>query len=845
MLNIPQPIQGLTSEQASGLLLKNGPNALTFYKKKKFLTIVLQLVKDPMIILLLTAGLIYFLSGKIQDGIFLSLAILFQSVVSTYQFNRSQNALEQLKEVTQSKSKVIRDGETKEINSTDVVVGDHLLVEEGTFVSADGIVEYISDFTVNESLLTGESLPVTKALQQNIYNGTTVISGIAIAKVSATGMQTELGKIGKSLEDITEEKTPLEIVINRFVKNMAIAGSIVFGIVWIINFSKSQEVITSLLESLTLAMSILPEEIPVAFTTFMALGTWRLMKMNIIAKQMKTVETLGCATTICIDKTGTITENKMTLAKIVPANDSLVVDASNIHSIEAKRLITYAMWASEPIPFDPMEKDIHRVYTDCTDHDNRGNFKLIHEYPLGGVPPMMTHVFEDAAGSRIIATKGAPEAVMQQSSLSESEQLQIRNNINLLSQQGYRVLGVASGDASNNHLPDTQNELTLVFEGLLAFYDPPKQHIQKVLSDFYQAGIHVNIITGDHTQTTLAIAKQIGFKHNGNVMTGAELMTLNNGELKARVANTNIFTRMFPDAKLRVITTLKELHETVVMTGDGINDGPALKAAHIGVAMGKKGTDVAKQAASLVLLDDDLSAIVNAIAMGRRIYANLKKAIQYIISIHIPIILVVFIPLLFNWPYPHIFDPIHIIFLEMIMGPTCSIIFENEPMEKDMMSQKPRIQGTNFLQWRELSTSITQGIAITLGTLWVYHYSVFNGGTEAYTRTMVFTSLVVANIFLTLSNRSFYDSIFTTLFYKNNLVLIIIGITTTLLGLILYSGYLRGVFTFERLQTSDLLFSIAMGIVSVLWYELVKLRKRHKASRPLSTKADEVENTAN
>lgn len=829
MPGIPNPIQGLTSEQASALLLKNGPNALTFYKKKKLLTILLQLVKDPMIILLLTAGLIYFLSGKTQDGIFLSLAILFQSIVSTYQFNRSQNALEQLKEVTQSKSKVIRDGETKEINSSDVVVGDYLLVEEGTLVSADGIIEYISDFTVNESLLTGESLPVNKVLQQNIYNGTSVVSGIAIAKVSATGMQTELGKIGKSLEDITEEKTPLEIVINRFVKNMAIIGSIVFGIVWITNFSKSQELISSLLESLTLAMSILPEEIPVAFTTFMALGTWRLMKMNIIAKQMKTVETLGCATTICIDKTGTITENKMTLAKIIPANDFLVIDVSNIHSLEAKQLVTYAMWASEPIPFDQMEKDIHRIYTDCTNHDNRGNFKLIHEYPLGGVPPMMTHVFEDASGKRIIAAKGAPEAVMHQSNLSESEQVQILHHVNLLSQQGYRVLGVASGDASNNHLPDTQEELKLRFEGLLGFYDPPKQHIQKVLSDFYQAGIRVNIITGDHTQTTLAIAKQIGFKHNENILTGAELMNLTDSELKVRVANTNIFTRMFPDAKLRVITTLKELHETVVMTGDGINDGPALKAAHIGVAMGKKGTDVAKQAASLVLLDDDLSSIVNAIAMGRRIYANLKKAIQYIISIHIPIIMVVFLPLLFNWPYPHIFDPIHIIFLEMIMGPTCSIIFENEPMEKNLMSQKPRIQGTNFLQWRELSTSIAQGIAITLGTLLVYHYSVYSGGTEAYTRTLVFTTLVVANIFLTLSNRSFYDSIFKTLFYKNNLVLIIIGITTTLLALMLYTDYLREFFQFESFKNQDILLAISVGILSVLWYELVKLYKRYKA----------------
>jgi Ca2+-transporting ATPase len=577
-------------------------------------------------------------------------------------------------------------------------------------------------------------------------------------------------------------------------------------------------------------MSILPEEIPVAFTTFMALGAWRLMKMGIVVKQMKTVETLGSATVICTDKTGTITENKMSLAKIFLLSTNKISQPNDSLTEDEKNLVYMAMWASEPIPFDPMEVALHQTYKDVVQKDERPNYKLIHEYPLGGKPPMMTHIFEDDKANRIIAAKGAPEALMNVSKLTEAQKQQINEAIQLLAIDGYRVLGIGVSDFTGNDYPAKQQDLSFQFKGIVAFYDPPKKNIEKVLEDFYNAGMAVKIITGDNAATTVSIAKQIGFRGYEKTITGDELMKLQGDELETCVMDTTIFTRMFPEAKLKIINALKSNDQVVAMTGDGVNDGPALKAAHIGIAMGKKGTEMAKQVASLILLEDDLSKMVNAVAMGRKIYANLKKAIQYIISIHIPIILTVFIPLALGWIYPNIFSPIHIIFLEIIMGPTCSIIYENEPMEKNTMIQKPKALTTTFFNWKELSISIIQGLVITAGTLFIYQYSVINGYNEPLTRTMTFTVLIAANIFLTLINRSFYYSIFTTLKYKNNLVLFIVFITIAIVGFILFVNPLTTFFEFETLNMFQLITCITIGFISVIWFEIVKLIKRIKTN---------------
>lgn len=824
-------IKGLDSEQVNLSREKFGRNKLDYKKENTFLDVLLRIVKEPMTILLLVASTLYFISGETGNGIFMVVAILFITSISLYQDSRSKNALEKLKDLSQPHCKVIRNGTLEEIKSEALVVGDFLWVEEGTSITADGTIVQSNDFSVNESILTGESLAVFKDKDKDdkfIYGGTVVASGLAIAEITAIGNETKLGKIGKSLESISEEKTPLEIQVSNFVKWMAIVGAIVFVLVWGINYWQSQHILNSLLRSLTLAMSILPEEIPVAFTTFMALGAWRLMKLGIVVKQTKTVETLGSATVICTDKTGTITENKMSLAKLFVLKNNTIVSPEDTLNDSEKELITLSMWASEPIPFDPMEVALHQAYKDLKQNDERPNYKLVHEYPLGGKPPMMTHIFSESNGRKIIAAKGAPEALINVSNLNESEKQQINSAIELLASEGYRVLGVGVSNFVGDEYPAQQQDLPFEFKGIVAFYDPPKKNIQRVLESFYNAGIQVKIITGDNAATTASIAKQIGFKDYDKTISGDELMALSEKELQTRVMDTAIFTRMFPEAKLKIINALKSSNQIVAMTGDGVNDGPALKASHIGIAMGRKGTEIAKQAASLILLEDDLSKMVDAVAMGRKIYTNLKKAIQYIISIHIPIILTVFIPLALGWIYPNIFSPIHIIFLELIMGPTCSIIYENEPMEPNTMTQKPKPLSTTFFNLKELSVSIIQGLVITVGTLSVYQFAVTSGYNEAITRTMVFTVLITANIFLTLINRSFYYSILTTLKYKNNMVLFIVFITIALVGLILYLNPLTVFFEFESLNLYQLLTSIIIGFISVIWYEIVKAIKRVK-----------------
>jgi P-type Ca2+ transporter type 2C len=831
MTETTSKIKGLSTTEVALSRVQNGRNALDYKTKNSFLLSLFEMVKEPMFLLLITATSIYFITGDYGNGVFMAMAIALVSTISLYQEAKSKNAIKALEKLSQPKSKVIRDGIVIEIPSEEIVLGDCIQTEEGTFIPADGIIIHSNDFSVNESILTGESFPVFKndtSEDASVFQGTIVISGLAICKVTAIGNNTKLGRIGKSLHTIVEEKTPLQEQIEHFVKKMSLIGLVIFGLVWSINFYNSKAILDSLLKALTLAMSIIPEEIPVAFTTFMALGAWRLMKTGVIVKQIRTVETLGSATVICTDKTGTITENKMSLAQwYTLSTDHISNDKETIRH-EDEELLSLAMWASEPIPFDTMEIALHEAYSKLKIKEERPHYKLVHEYPLSGKPPMMTHIFENGNGIKIIAAKGAPEALIACSKLSEIQRMQILKAIKNMTTEGYRVLGVGVATFPGTNYPIKQQEFLFEFKGLVAFYDPPKENIKSAFETFYKAGIEVKIITGDNALTTSTIAKQVGFKNPEKVLNGDDLMVMDEPSLKAAVLETTIFTRMFPNAKLKIIKALKDNNHIVAMTGDGVNDGPALKSAHIGIAMGKKGTEIAKEAANLILIDDDFAKMTEAIAMGRKIYINLKKAIQYIISIHIPIVLIVFIPLALGWIYPNIFSPVHIIFLEIIMGPTCSIIYENEPMEGNLMLQKPRPLTSTFFNIREIIISIIQGIAITIGLLFIYQYCVFQNCTENETRTVVFLTLIASNIFLTLANRSFYYSILTTLKYKNNLVPMIIGITVFVTALLLFIPAFSDFFKFDLVSTKQIALSIAVGGISVLWIEIYKGIKRMK-----------------
>ncbi len=826
--NIPEHLIGLSAQELNSSRAQYGFNQVAPAERSTWYTMVLDILKEPMLILLIAVAVIYVIVGNYSESLFMLGAIIAVSGISFYQDNRSKKALEALEKLNEPLTNVIRNGEVIQIPTHELAVGDLCIIEEGKMINADGRIVHSNDFSVNESSLTGESFSVFKSLNsedRQVYSGTLAVSGLAIFKVEKIGAETKLGKIGKSIQDIAAENSPLHVQITRFVKWMALLGIIVFLMVWAYSFWESRDLIKSLLVGLTLAMSILPEEIPVAFTTFMALGAWKLMREGIIIKRSSVVETLGSTTLICTDKTGTITENAMQLNALFDYRTGQVFDDSRFTAPELRELISFAMWSSEPVPFDPMEKTLHQVYGQ-TQEDRRKDFQMMHEYPLEGKPPMMTHVFENSAGECIIAAKGAPEAILAVSNLSDSEIEILRGKIEDFGKKGYRVLGVAKSSFKRGDFPEKQQDLPFDFLGFTVFYDPPKKGIVQVFQKIYGAGIKVKVITGDNAETTNAIALQSGIINQSPAVNGAEIIHHTETELISLSRKTTLFTRMFPEAKLAMVNAFKKDGEIVAMLGDGVNDAPALKAAHIGVAMGNKGTEIAKAAASLVITNDDLEKLVIGIAAGRRIYDNIKKAIQYIISIHIPIIITVSLPLFLDWIYPHIFTPVHVIFFELIMGPTCSVVYENEPMEKNTMQRKPRKLTETFLNWKELSISILQGLMIAAGVLFAYQYTVQSGGDEGTTRAMVFTTLVFSNILLSLVNRSFTYSLLETLKYKNKLFPIIIGATLLLLFAILYIPAISGFFQVTALNVGELAMALAIAAVSVLWFEVYKAFKR-------------------
>lgn len=832
--NIPKHLTGLTEEEVKRSQSQFGFNVLDGKEKAAWYNLIIDIVKEPMLLLLIAVTVIYVIVGNYAESIFMFGAIIVVSAISLYQDNRSKKALQALEKLNEPLSSVVRNGQVVQIPTHEIAVGDLCIVEEGKMINADGLIVHSNDFQVNESSLTGESYSVFKNAESDdkrVYSGTLVVSGLAVFKVEEIGKNTRLGKIGQSLRDIKTQTSPLQMQITRFVRTMAIIGIAVFLMVWLFSFLQTRSVIDSLLAGLTLAMSVLPEEIPVAFTTFMALGAWKLMRRGIIIKHSTVVETLGSTTVICTDKTGTITENSMHLKHLYSFQTGETYSDGEFGNDEIAELIAYAMWSSEPVPFDPMEKTLHNVYGDSSANDQRKEFKMVYEYPLEGKPPMMTHVFENGQGRRIIAAKGAPEAILSVSSLNEEQKQELRAKLGYFGKQGYRVLGVAKSDYQNAQFPGQQQELSFDFLGFVVFYDPPKKKIGDVFEKIYKAGIKVKVITGDNADTTNTIAHQAGIISSTAPVSGAEISNSSGEAINSLVDNTTLFTRMFPEAKLKVVNALKQNGEVVAMLGDGVNDAPALKAAHIGVAMGNKGTEIAKAASSLIIIDDDLDKLITSIAEGRRIYSNIKKAIQYIISIHIPIILTVSLPLFLGWAYPAIFTPVHVIFLELIMGPTCSIVYENEPMEPNTMIQKPRKMTDTFLNLKELSISIIQGLIITGGVLFAYQYIFLAGGNEEKTRAVVFTTLIFANVLLSFANRSFYYSIIETFRNRNFLLLGVTTIALAVLMMILYVPPMTKFFQVTTLTIQELAFALLVAMVSVLWFEVFKFIRRKTSAR--------------
>ena len=788
------------------------------------LGIIRDVIREPMFLLLLVACFLYFILGEISEGILMLIALLLVAAISLYQEVKSANAINALGVLFQPKVIAVRNGKEVLVPAEELVPNDVIMLEEGMYVPADGIVIRSNDLTVDESIMTGESMPAEKgvALEKNIlFQGSTVNSGKCFARITATGNNTRLGKLGKTVATHASPKTLLQVQMNLFIKRLAAFGIAGFLIIFLVNFFNGEGWSMSLIFALTVAMSAVPEEIPVALASFMALGAYKMSRHGIISRQPQIIENVGAVSVVCLDKTGTITENKMSVKSIYSFLHHKLEQSDDTPD-NYKNTLLYATLASEQMPFDAMEKAIHEKFNSCIT-DELEAYKMVHEYPLEGRPPMMTHVYKNGS-SLIIAGKGATERILKICKLDLAEIESIMNQTKQLAMQGFRVLGVASAVHQHEVFPENQDDFNWKFEGLVVLYDPPKETAAAMIKSLTDAHIQIMLLTGDFPETALNIASQVGFKTNG-YLTGVQVMSMEEDELQKNLRSINICARMFPEAKLRVVESLQAMGEIVAMTGDGVNDGPALKAANIGIAMGKRGTELAREAADLVLTDDNPNKISIAVIEGRKIFSNLRKAIRYIISIHIPIILTASLPLILGWVYPNIFSPVHIIFLELIMGPTCSIFYEREPVEKNTMLQYPRARDRGLFARNELMISVTQGLVISAGTLGLYYFFSKTGAGIDITRTIVFTTLILSNLFLTFVNRSFSENIFTTLAYKNSLALVVVAATITFLICLHFVPFIRNLFQLVPITAAQFGLSILVAFLSVIWFEIYKVAR--------------------
>jgi P-type Ca2+ transporter type 2C len=809
---------GLSQEEVDQQRAAHGLN-LTQQSEKFLWKTIVSVLKEPMFLLLLLTCSVYFILNEFTEAFTMLAALVFVAGIDVFQNFRSQRAIHALGKITSSKSTVLRGKELVIIPFEEIVVHDILMCEEGTVIPADATVISAFDFQVNEAILTGESASIAKQENDHIIQGTQVVSGYCYARVTAIGKNTVLSGIGNLMRETGKTQTPLQLKVNSFVRTMVLFGSLALLFVWGYHWWESGSVIHGLLHGLTMAMSVLPEELPVALSTFMALGAYRLLKIGIIAKSPKTVETLGSATVICLDKTGTLTQNLMMLNHTFSWETKQEVNffEKGAHS----EVLDYAMWASEENPFDPMEKSIHSAYETHVENDVRKTFRMIKEFPLSGKPPVMTHIFENETGHRIFACKGAVEGVLNLCKLSEPEREFITSQSKHYAQNGLRVLGVAKGTRNVQELPEKNEDIDFEFLGLITFFDPPDEHISEVIHQFHAAGVKVAMITGDYPETALSIARQTGIP-SGNVLTGDEMLNLSDAELDKAVKKSHVFARIRPELKLRLIEAFQRNGEVVAMTGDGVNDAPALKAAHIGIAMGKRGTDVAKEASGLILSSDNLAHMVEAIYLGRRITTNLKKAFRYIISIHIPIILLVTLPIFLDWLPQMLLSPIHVVFLELLMGPTCSLVFENEPVEEAGIQLPTESKSSHLIGFSELMVTIVQGLMITLGCILVGYFTYQHGATDETVRGIIFFTILFSNVFLTLSNRSFTTSILHTLRHKNRYLIWIMGISALLITLILFVPALQRIFELSSLAPELVLLAAGVSILATWWIEPFK-----------------------
>ena len=833
-------IQGLTEEEVFERLAEEGYNELPSAKKRTFIRILWDVVREPMFILLLACGLLYLFLGDVEEALMLLGFVFVVIGITLYQEQKTERALEALRDLSSPRALVIREGEQQRIAGREVVRDDIVLISEGDRVPADAVLLTGTNLSVDESSLTGESVPVRKrawdGVQGNarpggddlpfVFSGTLVVKGQAITQVTSTGPRTEMGKIGKALLVLEPEDTNLQRQTATIVKNFAILGLTMCALVVVVYGLTRANWLQGFLAGITLAMATLPEEFPVVLTIFLALGAWRISQHQVLTRRVPAVEMLGAATVLCVDKTGTLTMNRMTVTKI--AVDGEVYDVGSMALSLPERMhpvIEYSILASPSDPFDPMEKAMKELGGRTlanTEHIHK-DWSLVREYSLSEKLLAMSRVWRSPDGKEyVIAAKGAPEAIADLCHFREKQNQSLEAQIVRMANHGLRVIGVAKATFKPSELPDQQHDFNFEYLGLLGLSDPVRPGVAEAVQECYTAGIRVIMITGDYPGTAQNIAAQLGFNGIDHLITGPELDEMSDSELQERIKATSIFARAVPEQKLRIVQALKANGEVVAMTGDGVNDAPALKAAHIGIAMGGRGTDVARKSASLVLLDDNFASIVKAVHMGRRIYDNLKKAMTFIFSVHIPIAGMSLIPVLFKWPLALL--PVHIVFLELIIDPACSVVFEMETDEADIMKRLPRKLEEPLFGSKMIATGLIQGLGILAIVLALYAAFLAQGQGEFEARMISFTTMVIADLALIFANRSRTRTIIATLSKPNPALWWVTGGTLLFLILALFVPFLRGLFNFAPLHLWELGVIVVTGLLSILVSESVKTR---------------------
>ena len=813
---------GLSSSDAHSRLLEDGENVIPSENQKSLVKQILSIVSEPMLILLISAGVINFFLAEILDAVMLMCTVVIVLGISIFQSRRTENALFALKQLAAPFATVVRDGSEMRIPSSNIVTGDLLLLHEGDRVCADAKIIRNVTLATDESTLTGESIPVEKKVDDLVFSGTLVTRGHGQAIVEATGVHSALGKIGKSLQELPFERSQMQRDVDQLVRVIGVMGILTVISVVTIYGSTRHNWLEGGLAGIAAAMALIPEEFPIILTLFLAIGAWRMSQVRVIARRPSAIESLGSISVLCVDKTGTLTENKMTITE-VQIGDTRFPTRSGDKPAQVSELLDIGALACPTSIFDPMDRAFQELRSEKLLHQRIDSVK---EYPVENSRMAYIHIWK-VETRYVIAAKGAPETIARLCRLNSLQNASLNASVHEAADSGYRVLAVAYLELpSDSPIPENVESLTLNYLGLTFLEDPIRDGVIESIQNCATAGIRTIMITGDHPNTALAIAQQIGLPHSQKCITGVEIEACSDEDLRELIPHISVFARVIPEHKLRIIRALQSTDEIVGMTGDGVNDAPALRAADIGIAMGKRGTDVAREAASLIITDDNYTSIAHGIQRGRATYANLQKAMSYVIAIHIPIFGLALLPI-FSTSWPIVLLPGLVAFHEVIIDPACSIVFEEEGADPEIMKRQPRGNKSKIFSPSELLISITQGVAVLAAILALFISSFNSGRSDSEIRSLVFGSLMLANMGLILTNRSRTLTIFETFSQRENRAVkwIVIGAVIIVVSLLSFEP-LRLIFDLGEMSRSDFLAIFVTALLGVGWYELFKYFKR-------------------